>query len=134
MSISFQLPSLNWLLKTEEQIQLLALEMDYLRRSARVSRIQNIPNTGIRNKIQPEQSIIYIYTFILYLYLYEGELSFVSTSTMLHQTRYGMQPVRRYILTSCIHTLQAVYPFCDAVFILVRAFKMCCSNFIFRAE
>ena len=29
-----------WLLKTEEQRKLLALEMDYLRRSARVSRLQ----------------------------------------------------------------------------------------------
>ena len=39
-----------WLLKTEEQRKLLALEMDYLRRSARVSRLQNIPNTAIRRK------------------------------------------------------------------------------------
>ena len=30
-----------WLLKTEEQRKLLALEIDYLRRSARVSRLQN---------------------------------------------------------------------------------------------
>ena len=29
-----------WLLRTEEQRKLLALEMDYLRRSARVSRTQ----------------------------------------------------------------------------------------------
>ena len=35
-----------WLLKTEEQRKLLALEMDYLRRSARAS---------IRNKMQAEQ-------------------------------------------------------------------------------
>ena len=46
-----------WLLKTEEQRKLLALEMDYLRRSARVSRLQKIPNTAIRNKMQAEQSI-----------------------------------------------------------------------------
>ena len=34
------------------------LEMDYLRRSARVSRLQKIPNTIIRNKMQAEQSIL----------------------------------------------------------------------------
>ena len=45
-------------LKTEEQRKLLALEMDYLRRSARVSRLQKIPNTAIRNKMQAEQSIL----------------------------------------------------------------------------
>ena len=32
-----------WLLKTEQQRKLLALEMDYLRRSARVSRLQENP-------------------------------------------------------------------------------------------
>ena len=32
--------------------------MDYLRRSARVSRLQKIPNTAIRNKMQAEQSIL----------------------------------------------------------------------------
>ena len=37
-----------WLLKTEE------IEIDYLRRSARVSRLQKIPNTAIRNKKQTE--------------------------------------------------------------------------------
>ena len=47
-----------WLLKTEEQRKLLALEMDYLRRSARVSRLQKIPNTAIRKKMQAEQSIL----------------------------------------------------------------------------
>ena len=47
-----------WLLKTEEQRKLLALEMDYLRRSARVSRLQKIPNTTIRSKMQAEQSIL----------------------------------------------------------------------------
>ena len=47
----------SWLLKTEEQRKLLALEMDYLRRSARVSRLQKIPNIAIRNKMQAEQSI-----------------------------------------------------------------------------
>ena len=47
-----------WLLKAEEQRKLLALEMDYLRRSARVSRLQKIPNTAIRNKLQAEQSIL----------------------------------------------------------------------------
>ena len=41
-----------WLLKTEEQRKLLALEMDYLRRSARMPRLQKIPNTAIRNKMQ----------------------------------------------------------------------------------
>ena len=43
-----------WLLKTEEQRKLLALEMDYLKRSARVSMLQKIPNTTIRNKMQAE--------------------------------------------------------------------------------
>ena len=33
--------------------------MDYLRRSGRVSRLQKIPNTTIRSKIQAEQSILY---------------------------------------------------------------------------
>ena len=47
-----------WLLKTEEQRKLLALEMDYLRRSARVSRLQKIPNTTIRSKMQAEQSVL----------------------------------------------------------------------------
>ena len=42
------------LLKTEEQRKLLALEMDYLRKSARVSRLQKIPITSIRNKMQAE--------------------------------------------------------------------------------
>ena len=43
-----------WLLNREEQRKLLALEIDYLRRSARVSRLQKIPNTAIRNKMQDE--------------------------------------------------------------------------------
>ena len=47
-----------WLLKSEEQRKLIALEMDYLRRSARVSRLQKIPNTVIRSKMQAEQSIL----------------------------------------------------------------------------
>ena len=47
-----------WLLKGEEQRKLLALEMDYLRRSANVSRLQIIPITTIRSKIQAEQSIL----------------------------------------------------------------------------
>ena len=37
---------------------LLALEMNQLRRSARVSRLQKIPNTAIRNKMQAEKSIL----------------------------------------------------------------------------
>ena len=45
-----------WLLKTEEQKKLLALEMHDLRRSARVSKLQKISNTAIRNKMQAEQS------------------------------------------------------------------------------
>ena len=45
------------LLKTEEQRKQLVIEMDYLRRSARVSRLQKIPNTTIRSKIQAVQSI-----------------------------------------------------------------------------
>ena len=32
--------------------------MDYLRRSARVSRLQKISNTAIRSKMQAEQSIL----------------------------------------------------------------------------
>ena len=47
-----------WILKTEEQRKLLALEMDYLRRSTRVSRLQKIPNTAIRNKMQAKQLIL----------------------------------------------------------------------------
>ena len=46
-----------WLLKREEQRKLLALQMDYLR-SARVSRLQKIPNTVIRTKSQAEKSIL----------------------------------------------------------------------------
>ena len=46
-----------WLLKREEQRKLLALEMDFLR-SARVSRLQKIPNTTNRSKMQAEQSIL----------------------------------------------------------------------------
>ena len=46
-----------WPLKTEEQRKLLALEIDYLR-SARVSRLQKIPNTIIKSKMQAEQSIL----------------------------------------------------------------------------
>ena len=44
--------------KTEEHRKLIALEMDYLRRSARVSRLQKIPNTIFRSKMQAEQSIL----------------------------------------------------------------------------
>ena len=44
-----------WLLMWKEQRKLLVLEMDYLRRSARVSRLQKIPNTAIRNKMQNNQ-------------------------------------------------------------------------------
>ena len=47
-----------WLLKTEEQIKLSALEMDYLRRSTRVSRLQKISNTTLKSKMQAEQSIL----------------------------------------------------------------------------
>ena len=47
-----------WLLKREEQRKLLALEMDYLRRSARVSRLQKIQNTTIRSKMQADQPIL----------------------------------------------------------------------------
>ena len=46
-----------WLLKTEEQGKILALEMDYLRRSASVSRLQKIPNTTIRSKMQAEINV-----------------------------------------------------------------------------
>ena len=46
-----------WLLKIEEQRKLLALDVNYLR-SARVPRLQEIPNTAIRNKMQAEQSIL----------------------------------------------------------------------------
>ena len=44
--------------KLKLHIEMIALEMDYLRRSARVSRLQNIPNTAIRSKMQAEQSIL----------------------------------------------------------------------------
>ena len=37
---------------------LLALEIDYLRRSVRVSSLQKIPNTTIRGETQAEQSIL----------------------------------------------------------------------------
>ena len=39
-----------WLLKTEEQRKLLALEMDYLKRSASVSRLQKIPKCKQNNQ------------------------------------------------------------------------------------
>ena len=42
----------------KEQRKLLDLEMDYLRRSTGVSRLQKIPNTTIRSKMQAEQSIL----------------------------------------------------------------------------
>ena len=45
-----------WLLKTEEQIKLLTLEMDYLR-SARMFGLQKIPNPTIWSKMQAEQLI-----------------------------------------------------------------------------
>ena len=38
--------------------KLLALEIDYLRRLARVSRLQKVPNTAIRSKMQAEQLIL----------------------------------------------------------------------------
>ena len=47
-----------WRLKTEEQRQLLAPEMDYLRRSASVSRLQKNSNTAIRSKMQAEQLVL----------------------------------------------------------------------------
>ena len=40
------------LLKTGEQRKLLTLEIDYLRESARVSRLQKMPNTIIRSQVQ----------------------------------------------------------------------------------
>ena len=46
-----------WLLKREEQRKFLVLEIDYLT-SARLCRLQRIPNTTIRSKIQTEQSIL----------------------------------------------------------------------------
>ena len=46
-----------WLLKREEQRKLLALGMDYLRRSAKVSSLQKILNTASRSKMRAEQSI-----------------------------------------------------------------------------
>ena len=46
------------LLKGEEQRKLLALHIDYLRWSTRVSRLQKIPNTTIRSKIQAEQQML----------------------------------------------------------------------------
>ena len=42
-----------WLLKREKQRKLLVLEMDY-----KASRLQTIPNTTIRSKMQVEQSIL----------------------------------------------------------------------------
>ena len=47
-----------WLHNTEEQRKLLGVKMNYLRRAARVSRLQNILNTTFRRKIQAEQSIL----------------------------------------------------------------------------
>ena len=47
-----------WYLKTEEQRKILAPEMDCLRRSVKVPRLQEIPNTTIRSKMQEEQSIL----------------------------------------------------------------------------
>ena len=49
---------LKKLLKTEEQRKLFSLEMDYLRRSARVLSLQEVPNTAIMSKMQAEQSIL----------------------------------------------------------------------------
>ena len=45
-------------LRERNKRKLLALEMDYLRMSAKVSRLQKIPNTAIRNKMQAEKSIL----------------------------------------------------------------------------
>ena len=47
-----------WLLKAEEEIKLLALETDYLRRSTRCPDYKSIPNTAIRSKMQAGQSIL----------------------------------------------------------------------------
>ena len=47
-----------WLAKTEEQSKLLALDRNGLFKDVRVSRLQNIPTTTIRSKIQAEQSIL----------------------------------------------------------------------------
>ena len=41
-----------------EEERTLALEIDYLRTSTRMSRLQKISNTTIRNKMQAEHSIL----------------------------------------------------------------------------
>ena len=46
-----------WLLKRKEQRKLIALEMNYVRRSARVPRLQKISNPTFGSKMQAEQSI-----------------------------------------------------------------------------
>ena len=47
-----------WALKEEDKRKLLAIEMDYLRRSARVSRLQRVRNEEIRNRMKATESVI----------------------------------------------------------------------------
>ncbi|XP_073994543.1 uncharacterized protein [Rhodnius prolixus] len=49
----------NWTLSRRAEGSLLALEMDFWRRSCGVSRLQRIPNSEIREKAKVEKTILY---------------------------------------------------------------------------
>lgn len=47
-----------WALREEDKRRVLAVEMDYLRRSARVSRLQRVRNEEIRNRTSAQETVI----------------------------------------------------------------------------
>ncbi|XP_030761519.1 uncharacterized protein LOC115886486 [Sitophilus oryzae] len=47
-----------WALREEDKRRVLAVEMDYLRRSARVSRLQRVRNEEIRNRTSAQETLI----------------------------------------------------------------------------
>ncbi|XP_030752232.1 uncharacterized protein LOC115879476 [Sitophilus oryzae] len=47
-----------WALREEDKRRILAVEMDYLRRSARVSRLQRVRNEEIRNRTSAQETVI----------------------------------------------------------------------------
>ena len=47
-----------WVVNAEYKRKLLAVEMDYLRRSAGVSRLQRIRNQEIRRRMKAEENVI----------------------------------------------------------------------------
>ncbi|XP_030758935.1 uncharacterized protein LOC115884480 [Sitophilus oryzae] len=50
--------SMIWALREEDKRRIMAVEMDYLRRSARVSRLQRVRNEEIKNRTSAQETVI----------------------------------------------------------------------------